>query len=178
MTISQQIREVLAKAPEPLNIAQLLELCDEAQTTTDVAAACYSMTKAGTLERERPEGGPYQYRLASGAAPADPEAGDKPDATEARASRVTPSGKLSGPDRSAARRSRSPRHLTALTPVTGKAPPPRPGPPATSPVEADLQIAITEAGILALRRGEVVLYLSPDEQARIEAFSGRFRAIT
>jgi hypothetical protein len=32
--------------------------------------------------------------------------------------------------------------------------------------------------MLALRRGEAVMYLSPEEQARIEAFAGRFRTVT
>lgn len=176
MSISQQIREVLAKAPEPLTISQLLDLCDEAQSTTDIAAACHSMFKSGKLQRERPEeGGHYRYSMAS-TAPAEPEVDDpEPDATEARASRVTPSGKSNGSGPHRAAQAPRARRSTALLPVTGKAPPPRPGPPATCPVEADLQIAITEAGILALRRGEIVLYLSPDEQARIEAFRGRFK---
>lgn len=179
MSISQQIREVLAKAPEPLNIAQLLELCDEAQTTTDVAAACYAMTKAGTLERERPEGGPYQYRLASGSPPADPDAGDDPEPSEPRAPRArkVPARMVNNVNVSGAVDKRAQQQIAGEVGRAVKRARVTIPSTATSPAVADLQIAITEAGILALRRGEVVMYLSSDEQARIEAFSQRFRIV-
>lgn len=178
MSISQQIRAALAKTAEPMTTQELLDQCDEAQSTTDIAASCYAMHKAGTLTRERAEGSNrYQYRLAAGArvdeVPNDDD--DTLDASEARASRATSSRKPSGPGPQREAQTTRARRSVALLPVTGKAPPPRPGPSATGLVEADLQIAITEAGVLALRRGELVLYLSPEEQARIEAFRGRFK---
>lgn len=181
MSISQEIRTALLAAREPLDISELLERCKSAQSTTDIAAACYALYKAGAVARERDETtGRYRYTIAedgSAEEPADDEDNDT-NASEARASRVTPSRKSNGSGPQRAAQAPRVRRSTALTPVTGKAPSGRPAPPASASVEPDLQVAITEAGVLALRRGEAVMYLSPDEQARIEAFARRFRTVT
>lgn len=180
MSISQEIRTALVAAREPLAIGELLDRCKSAQSTTDIAAACYALYKAGAVTRERDETtGRYRYTIAQGGPAEEPPEDDSDqDASEARASRVTPSRKSNGSGPQRAAQAPRVRRSTALTPVTGKAPSGRPAPPVSASVEPDLQIAITEAGVLALRRGEAVMYLSPDEQARIEAFARRFHAVT
>jgi hypothetical protein len=87
---------------------------------------------------------------------------------------VTPSRKSNGSGPHRAAQAPRARRSTALLPVTGKAPSGRPGHPAISQVEPDLQIALTDAGVLTLRRGEVMIYLSPEERARMDAFTARF----
>lgn len=71
MTIAQQIRDALAASDEPLDVAELAELCSEAVDSQQIARACHNMIEAGVLTREKPpEGGRYRYRLADRAAPA------------------------------------------------------------------------------------------------------------
>lgn len=180
MSIAQQIRDALAAAIEPLTIGDLLPLCDEAENTTQIASACANLVEAGAIARHKPpEGGRFRYTIVAGA-PSEPD--DDPDvapiptdASEARASRVTPSRKPNGSGPGPGAQTPSRRRSVAL-PVLGKAPPPRPRPSARVEVEADLQIAITEAGVLALRRGDQVMYLTPEERARMDAFTARFAA--
>jgi hypothetical protein len=177
MSISQEIRAALLASDEPLDTAELLERCKSAQSTTDVAAACYAMHKSGAVTRERDEtSNRYRYRINPGGPTEDPP--ENEDASEARASRATPSRKSNGSSPRTPAQQPAARRSAALPLVPGKAPSALPTRAARVTVAADLQIAITEAGVLALRRGEAVMYLSPEEQARIEAFAGRFRTVT
>lgn len=176
MSLTQQIRDVLAVS-DALTAAELAERCSEAADTTQVAGACHAMVERGEITRHKPpEGGRYRYTLAAGAPARDDDEPPPKDASEARTSRVTPSRKSNGTGPARLAQARRARRSTALLPVTGKAPSARPGPPATRPVEADLQIAITDQGVLALRRGDAVMFLSPEERARLDAFTARFTA--
>jgi hypothetical protein len=121
MSITQQIRDALAASDEPLTAAQLAEQCSEAQDTTQIANACHTMVERGEITREKPpEGGRFRYRLAGSPPPAAPD--DEQDATEARASRVTPSEKPNGSGSGPRAHARGRRRSVAL-PVPGKAPP-------------------------------------------------------
>jgi hypothetical protein len=197
MSIREAVRDALAKHPEGLSAVDLLPKVPEALTPQQIAVAVCELTKAGALLRDGQRGS-YVYRLAPAGTrvrmhslDGDEDEGDAPEPVAPPPTRApTPPHPSAAPARGRARAKpeetgtrkrgapRARRSSAGSLPVTVQSAHPVDGTrDATNAVDRDLQIAITEAGVLALRRGDACLYLDPAEVQRMTAFLHRTGAV-
>jgi hypothetical protein len=179
VSLAQQIRDALRGKRTALTCAELLPLCPEAQTSTQIAMAVHDLFKRGEIIREG-ERGTYRYRALPAGTTArthimgdddSPETTSNPSEAPAEGISTREPEETGTRERGAPRKRRSsagslPVPVQSALPAGGTR-------DATNAVGRDLQLAITDAGVLALRRGDACLYLEPLEVQRMTAFLQR-----
>jgi hypothetical protein len=164
MSVFDQCRSALKAAKEPLTCAEILDLCDEALDTTQIAQAMFAMTKSEEALREG-ERGAFRYSINPDYTPTR----KRPGETEAPA----PKGKKAKPSKTARapkapKRGRPSKLLRIVAKYVGNGAgdkPPEPPAPAT-----DFGVGINDAGHLGISKGPTRIELDPAEFERLRSF--------
>jgi hypothetical protein len=163
MSISEQCRRALKAAKEPLNCAELLALCDEAENSTQIAQAMFAMNASGEALRDD-ETRPYRYRINPDYTPSRKRPGETDNPAKAKkalAAKEPKPGRVH-PRKMNGRTRQTPQPGAAGMGDSRERPAPING--------SDCGFGINDAGHLGISKGEQRLELNPAEFARLRTF--------